>query len=412
MARSKSGGTRSFLRGRVGADVYSIGKDAKGKKQQVVRSLAESVANPQTLAQMRGRMIMSTVMQAVSSMSQIIDHSFDNVSVGQPNVSEFIRRNYAAIKADVSAHPAEGNAFGLAMYGEKGIKQGTYIVSAGSALPAKGIVVDGAAKTLAIALSAGATIADLRSALGLGVNDYFTAVAITADKKFVFVRFHVATTLADSTAISAQNIGEVISTDGNINVSLAFANNTVTATFGAFSANYGIIVSRKENAIYKHNDCVLVAVADPAYTSDTALPTYPVGTQRFLNGGGEDQGQVEPEPEPAQPISIKSWTFESETLTGATVSRATAFGGNKQVTANANGQIGSDTYKFMRNSSKSLTGATAMNSISAFPATCDSFAYSAETYVMVVKNDTEIIGSFDLYSGGNGNGNITPGEGD
>lgn len=299
MARSKSGGTRSFLRGRVGADVYSIGKDAKGKKQQVVRSLAESVANPQTLAQMRGRMIMSTVMQAVSAMSQIIDHSFDNVSVGQPNVSEFIRRNYAAVKADVSAHPAEGNAFGLNLYGEKGIKQGAYIVSAGSALPATGIVVDGAAKTLTIALSAGATIADLRSALGLGVNDYFTAVAITADKKFVFVRFHVATALADDTAISAQNISEVISTDGNISVSLAFASNTITATFGAFSANYGIIVSRKENSIYKHNDCVLVAVSDPSYNADTALPTYPVGTTRFLNGGGEDQGQVEPEPVPA-----------------------------------------------------------------------------------------------------------------
>lgn len=314
MARSKSGGTRSFLRGRVGADVYSIGKDAKGKKQQVVRSLAESVANPQTLAQMRGRMIMSTVMQAVSAMSQIIDHSFDNVSVGQPNVSEFIRRNYAAIKADVSAHPAEGNAFGLAMYGEKGIKQGSYIVSAGSALPATGIVVDGAAKTLSIALSAGATIADLRSALGLGANDYFTAVAITADKKFVFVRFHVATALADSTAISAQNIGEVISTDGNISVSLAFANNTITATFGAFSANYGIIVSRKENAAYKHNDCVLVAVADPAYTSDTALPTYPVGTQRFLNGGGEDQGRVEPEPV-VEPIEVTNLKYNDENWT-------------------------------------------------------------------------------------------------
>lgn len=334
MARSKSGGTRSFLRGRVGADVYSIGKDAKGKKQQVVRSLAESVANPQTLAQMRGRMIMSTVMQAVSAMSQIIDHSFDNVSVGQPNVSEFIRRNYAAIKADVSAHPAEGNTFGLAMYGEKGIKQGAYIVSAGSALPATGIVVDGAAKTLSIALSAGATIADLRSALGLGVNDYFTAVAITADKKFVFVRFHVATALAADTAISAQNIAEVISTEGNISVNLAFASNTITATFGAFSANYGIIVSRKENAIYKHNDCVLVAVADPSYNADTALPTYPVGTTRFLNGGGEDQGQVEPEPV-IEPISISGLAWGGSSKSEGSSIYFDSEGNNKAVTFNA-----------------------------------------------------------------------------
>lgn len=334
MARSKSGGTRSFLRGRVGADVYSIGKDSKGKKQQVVRSLAESVANPQTLAQMRGRMIMSTVMQAVSAMSQIIDHSFDNVSVGQPNVSEFIRRNYAAIKADVSAHPAEGNSFGLAMYGEKGVKQGAYIVSAGSALPATGIVVDGAAKTLSIALSAGATIADLRSALGLGANDYFTAVAITADKKFVFVRFHVATALADSTAISAQNIGEVISTEGNISVSLAFASNTITATFGAFSANYGIIVSRKENSIYKHNDCVLAAVSDPAYNSDTALPTYPVGTTRFLNGGGEDQGQVEPEPV-IEPMAITNLKWDGQSKSAGDYIYFDSDGNNKAIAFDA-----------------------------------------------------------------------------
>ena len=139
MAKAKSGGTRSFLRGRVGSDVYSIGKDAKGNKQQIVRSLAESVANPQTLAQMRGRMIMSTIMQAVSSMAAIIDHSFDNVPAGQPNVSEFIRRNYALVKADVAAHPASGNEFGLNKYGEKGVKQGAYVVSGGSAANIAGV---------------------------------------------------------------------------------------------------------------------------------------------------------------------------------------------------------------------------------------------------------------------------------
>ena len=62
MAKSKNGGTRAMIRGRVGSDVYSIGKDGKGARQQVVRSLAEQVANPRTQAQMFNRMIMSTVM--------------------------------------------------------------------------------------------------------------------------------------------------------------------------------------------------------------------------------------------------------------------------------------------------------------------------------------------------------------
>lgn len=397
MAKAKSGGTRSFLRGRVASDVYSIGKDAKGNKQQIVRSLAESVANPQTLAQMRGRMIMSTIMQAVSSMAAIIDHSFDNVPAGQPNVSEFIRRNYALVKADVAAHPASGNAFGLNKYGEKGIKQGAYVVAGGSAADIAGVTLNGTNKTLVIALSAGATIADLRSALGLGVEDYFTAVCITADGKFLYSRFHVSQSLASATEISADNIASVITLDGNVNVSLAFASNTITATFADFSANAGIIVSRKENASYKHNDVVLVAPDAPTFTSDDALPTYPTGSQRFLNGGGEEAGPFSPTP---SAITITSWGLNGETLSGADVDRATSYGSSLNISANADGEIGSDTYKFVRNSTNSLTGATDMNAITSFPASCDSFNYSADTYVMVVKNGSEIIGSLYIYSGG------------
>ena len=315
MAKGKSGGTRSFLRGRVASDVYSIGKDAKGNKQQIVRSLAESVANPQTLAQMRGRMIMSTVMQAVSAMAAIIDHSFDNVPAGQPNVSEFIRRNYALVKADVAAHPASGNAFGLNKYGEKGIKQGAYVVAGGSAADIAGVQLNGTNKTLVIALSAGATIADLRTALGIGIEDYFTAVCVTADGKFLYNRFHVSQSLPSATEISSDNIASVITLDGNVAVTLAFASNTITATFADFSANAGIIVSRKENASYKHNDVVLVAPAAPTFTSDDALPTYPTGTQRFLNGGGEGASPFSPSPEPTptvDPVELSNLITGSE----------------------------------------------------------------------------------------------------
>lgn len=401
MAKAKSGGTRSFLRGRVGSDVYSIGKDAKGNKQQIVRSLAESVANPQTLSQMRGRMIMSTIMQAVSSMAAIIDHSFDNVPAGQPNVSEFIRRNYALVKADVAAHPASGNTFGLNKYGEKGIKQGAYVVAAGSANDIAGVQLNGTAKTLVIALSAGATIADLRSALGLGVEDYFTAVCITAAGKFLYNRFHVSQSLASATEISAANINEVITLDGNVAVTLAFANNTITATFADFSANAGIIVSRKENATYKHNDVVLVAPSAPVYTSDDALPTYPTGTQRFLNGGGEEVAPFSPEPSPTptptEPIAITSWAVGSTKGNGANVTLDLAYGTIQKLDITATGAVGSDTYKLMRNSTKSLTGATLVENITSFPHQAANLPYSEQTYFMVVKNDSDIIGSADCF---------------
>lgn len=334
MAKGKSGGTRSFLRGRVASDVYSIGKDAKGNKQQIVRSLAESVANPQTLAQMRGRMIMSTVMQAVSSMAAIIDHSFDNVPAGQPNVSEFIKRNYALIKVDVAAHPASGNAFGLNKYGEKGIKQGAYVVAGGSAADIAGVQLNGTNKTLVIALSAGATIADLRTALGIGSEDYFTAVCVTADGKFLYNRFHVSQSLPSATQISADNIASVITLDGNVKVTLAFADSKITATFADFSANAGIIVSRKENASYKHNDVVLVAPAAPTFTSDDALPTYPTGTQRFLNGGGKEASPFSPSPS-VEPIALSNIKYGTKAVTMDDDIYFDTDGNNKAITLDA-----------------------------------------------------------------------------
>lgn len=100
MAKSKSGGSRSRLRGRLANDVYSIGVDGKGKKQQVVRSLAESVANPRTLAQNKQRMILTSVALLSKALSPIIDHSFDGVPAGQPSISEFTRRAIAAYRDD------------------------------------------------------------------------------------------------------------------------------------------------------------------------------------------------------------------------------------------------------------------------------------------------------------------------
>lgn len=319
MATSKTGGSRAYLRGRVGSDVYSIGKDAKGKKQQVVRSLAESVKNPQTQAQMFGRMIMSTVMQAVSAMRPIIDHSFDNVPAGQPNVSEFIKRNYALIAADAKTNESANNVFGLNKYQEKGAKFGAYVISVGSAIGIKGVTVDGTAKTLTIALGANATMGDLKAALGLTSNDYFTACAILANGKFAYERFHLNAELADDTAIIADNVDDLFLVEGNLSVQIALSTNNIVVTLSEFSANYGIIVSRKDANGFTHSACQLATVSAPDWNASVALPTYPVGTQKFLNGGGEES-EVNPfEPAPFE-TSIASATFKGAAWAkGATV---------------------------------------------------------------------------------------------
>lgn len=286
MAKSKSGGTRSLIRGRVGSDVYSIGKDGKGQRQQVVRSLAETVANPRSLAQMSNRMYMSTVMQAVSAMSEIIDHSFDGVAKGQPSISEFIRRNYALVKADAIAHPTSGNQFGLNKYQEKGVKPGAYIMSNGSVVkPAAIGVNDG---TLNITLTATtSTVGGLKAALGVAANGYITLCTFYGSpKKFYFGRIKFSTTLADETALTDANVQTMFTFEGNMTLEVGFSNNEVSFSPQEDTmVNYAIIISANEDGVWKHSTAVFTGISTPAYASDVALPTYPVGNEAFLNGG-------------------------------------------------------------------------------------------------------------------------------
>lgn len=286
MAKSKNGGTRSFIRGRIGSDVYSVGKDGKGARQQVVRSLAEQVANPRSSAQMFGRMVMSTVMQAVSALKPIIDHSFDGVATGQPSISEFIRRNYALVKTDAENHPVAENSFGLVKFQEKGARAGMYIVSNGSViLPSTVSIVGG---VMSIDLSAGAlTVGGLKAALGLSADGYLTAVVLGNPDGALFARVKLTTTLSDDTTITSGNVAGLFTIEGNTEVTVALASNKITFTidFEAGSATNGVIVSEKIAGAWQHNQCVLSGDTDIQFAANDALPTYPTGAQMFLNGG-------------------------------------------------------------------------------------------------------------------------------
>lgn len=286
MAKSKNGGTRAYIRGRIGSDVYSVGKNGKGQRQQVVRALAEVVSNPRSENQMFGRMIMSTVMQAVSALQPIIDHSFDNVANGQPSISEFIRRNYALIKADAVAHPETGNYFGLNKYQEKGIKVGKYAVSVGSAtLPVAVADVEGG---LSIELTAATlTVGGLKAALGLTADGYLTSVHVGVNTGANFFRVQLSTSLADDTAITAGNVASLFTLSGTVTPTVSLESNSILIfyNFNEGDEAHGVIASDKIDGTWVHSTCVLEGDNSVSFASDVALPTYPTGTAQFLNGG-------------------------------------------------------------------------------------------------------------------------------
>lgn len=287
MAKSKNGGSRAYIRGRIGSDVYSIGKNGKGERQQVVRSLAESVANPRTQNQMFGRMIMSTVMQAVSALQPIIDHSFDGFSKGQPSISEFIRQNYALVKADAIAHPASGNKFGLKKYQEKGITDGAWKISSGKLAKKANVDITGGEAVISVGTGNTLTVASLRAAMNVGNDGYVTFVALTSAGGAEFCRLSIAPTAADDTVITSENVASIILVDASFAATPTVSGAMIQIDFpsSTSSGSCGAILSDKENGAWVHSTCVLEDGDTFNYAADVALPTYPTGSEQYLNGG-------------------------------------------------------------------------------------------------------------------------------
>ena len=286
MAKSKVGGTRAYIRGRIGSDVYSVGKNGKGVRQQVVRSLAEQVSNPRTSSQMFGRMVMSTVMQAVSALKPIIDHSFDGIPTGQPSISEFIRRNYALVKADATDHPNSLNLFGLNKYGEKGVKPGSYVLASGDVIQPSTLMADDSALLIS-GLTATSTVANYLTAAGISKGDYLTLVMISNVGGALYCRIKVKDSVEESTVLSTENLSTIFDYEGNAAVTPSILSAGLTFKFDEEGTQRvgAVIMSVKENGGWKHNNAVLSENAGIDFKADVALPTYPTGSEQFLNGG-------------------------------------------------------------------------------------------------------------------------------
>ena len=286
MAKSKVGGTRAYIRGRIGSDVYSVGKNGKGARQQVVRSLAEQVSNPRTSSQMFGRMIMSSVMQAVSALKPIIDHSFDGVPTGQPSISEFIRQNYALIKADAIAHPASSNAFGLCKYQEKGVKVGAYVLSAGNVTLPSGVSYSRSGVQIAMSGTT-YTVGDVKAKLGFTSDGYLTMIVISSNNGAQYCRYHINPEMADNTQVTEQNINQLFVTEGSATFEVEEQGGfiAIKTPSSLTKATVGMIISDKLSGSWVHSACTMVGDSDNDYNANAALLTYPTGVAQFLNGG-------------------------------------------------------------------------------------------------------------------------------
>ena len=155
-------------------------------------------------------------------------------------------------------------------------------------------------------------------------EEYFTLVGITSDGKANYERFRINPTLVDDTAISSSNIGDLFAVEGNAVATVALASNVISITQSAIANCCAVIISKKTTSGYIHNEAILGSVTGIDYNADAALPTYPVGTQDYLNGG-DIFGQSEsfnpaptPSPSVSAPVISGTTPFESSTSVSMT----------------------------------------------------------------------------------------------
>lgn len=136
MARSRVGGTRGLLSGKLGDYVYQITRDEKGDFQQTIYGYVPDPFNPSTDMQVCARASMACVERAMFTFYSAIYNSFENVPSGLMSINEFSRINYTDVRSyfDIM-YDVEGDVdliYDFPLKGQKSQRGGLYQISRGS----------------------------------------------------------------------------------------------------------------------------------------------------------------------------------------------------------------------------------------------------------------------------------------
>lgn len=288
--------------------------------KQITKDRVYDVKNPRTEAQMRQRMLMTTVGAAYKTLKSIADHSFEGYSSGMQCMRQFNSRNLNRFK---KAAAAKGTV-AFNEYKDGDINPLPFILASGS-LPGFDFKFDGTSNLEIKGEKDGADFATaegIYAALGVQRNDLITFCTVIGEGSvsngvytYKAERFDVVRLYCDKSGSVAKPADAfTISTNNDLAaVTMSTSGNAITiksneADFGA------VIQSRKNDSGWLRSSAVMVVndtVTDGAKTANQ-LETYPVGTELILNNGpmaNDGNGEVV-EPKPG--VKPLSYTIASE----------------------------------------------------------------------------------------------------
>lgn len=271
--------------------------------KQITKDRVYEVKNPRTQEQMVQRMVMATASAAYAGMKQIVDHSFEGITYGQMNMSEFIRLNAKKLRDNLGA---ASPVMCYNKYQDRNIAPGEYIMSAGSASDFKALpdvetseITTGDAVYIGISVAHDVTLtADaLAAKYGFKVGDLMTVCYLRYKSSalkwvFGFARFTVLK--LGTTTITAGNLSEYFKVESSDTITVTVSSNGISLTTpdedtDTAGVAFCVIHSEKTADGWNRNNTVLdvtnVAENFKQYSESDAIATYPIGGSYVLNGG-------------------------------------------------------------------------------------------------------------------------------
>ena len=257
--------------------------------------------NPRTNAQMRQRMVMATASAAYSGMREIVDHSFEGVTYGQPTMSKFISENAKMLLKGIN-----GTDFVYNDYQDRGCWPNPYLVSKGSIKHNLTPLVDEHMDSVVQVYCyypnidpETMTVAEWLKHIGVSLNGYITILCVeyspeTNIHQFGWIRLTPSGQNLDS-VLNNVELGEIFDIESNVPIGDTGSSpdvNCFTVNFdfdqgGIKQSSYAVILSEKLLS-WKRSTEKMKVYTDMDYTPPTpaeSLATYPVGTDYVLNGG-------------------------------------------------------------------------------------------------------------------------------
>ena len=404
MAQSKG-----FFGIRSGSTKNFTFSEMNGK--QITKERVYRVKNPRTMAQMRQRMLMTTIGAAYSYLKVIADHSFEGKTVGQQCMAEFMRLNLNKFRA---AAKNDKGSYAFNAYQDKLINPMRYTLSKGS-LPEMPFIIN-SQNQIELSYNVGEikTAKDVYDAMGIQEGDLVTFVWVVGSSSLTKNIFNFTPSRLNIVRLYANKTGVVATphdaftfdanhSDLDINVNKSTDVLKLTST----EVNIGaVILSRqaggtwlRSNSSMAGNKSILAGV-----TVENQLSTYPIESELILNGG-----------EMSNAATVTTLPIPELTLSAASVSITTKEGTANAPTLNGNTAGGAVSYSISNekvatidSSSGKITAVgngTAVATISV--AATENTAATQITFNVVVSGQDA-----DTSAGGSGSGTLPGGSGD